>query len=167
MIERRLSAAADIALGRAARDLIDGISHARRTELLDQIRGQGADLVATLFAPHSIADLTLIARQNEETIATVDLPTAVELVGACCFIESACDATVALGRYLRDATIDLEAQRLVARSRGNHALAANIHREVEAAEALTEGALRGASAYTLPGSRAGLVRTWILARADL
>ena len=46
----------------SARDLIDGISHARRSELIDEIRGQGSELVAALFAPHSIADLTLIAR---------------------------------------------------------------------------------------------------------
>lgn len=158
---------ADVALGRAARDLVDGISHARRTELLDEIRGQGTELVATLFAPHSIADLTLIARQNEESLIRLSVEHAGEIVGSCCFIESACDATVALGRYLRDATIDLEAQRLVARTRGNAALAANIDREVEAAEALTEGVLRAASAYTLPGSRAAGVRGLILSRPDL
>ena len=37
----------------------------------------------------------------------------------------------------------------------------------EAAEALTEGVLRATAAYTLPGSRAALVRSWLLARPDL
>ena len=166
-IDRRHAAMADIALGKAARDLIDGISHARRSELIDEIRGQGSELVAVLFAPHSIADLTLIARQNEEALARVEPKSAAELVGACCYIESACDAAVSLGRYLREATIDLEASRLVARTRGNAALAGSISREVEAAEALTEGVLRATAAYTLPGSRAALVRSWLLARPDL
>lgn len=167
IIDRRHAAMADIALGKAARDLIDGISHARRSELFDEIRGQGSELVAALFAPHSIADLTLIARQNDESLAKVAPTTAAELVGACCYIESCCDAAISLGRYLREATIDLEASRLVARTRGNAALAANINREVEAAEALTEGVLRATAAYTLPGSRAALVRTLLISRPDL
>jgi hypothetical protein len=139
----------------------------QKPRILAAIRANGVAVVETLYAPHTIEAVSVIARFDEERIIRLGREDAHDLVGVCCYLQAACDDALAIGEHLRVARTDLDAERFAAWTRGDHVRAQQATRAGEAVDELLTGVLKAGTAFAFPAARAALVRSWIAARADL
>ena len=139
----------------------------QKPRILAAIRASGVAVVETLYAPHTIEAVSVIARFDEERISRLGREDADDLVGVCCYLQASCDDALALGAHLRVARTELDADRFTAWTRGDHVRAQQAARAAEAVEELLAGVVKAGTAFAFPAGRAALVRSWIAARADL